>query len=1067
MALVSPGLEITVTDDSAYLPTSIGTVPLVIIATEENKKFNNILGSGTLKNVAGKLQAVTSQRELITSFGYPTFRQTAAGTPIHGHELNEYGLMAAYSALGVSNRSFVVRADIDTTQLIGSAGRPVKDPANGTYWLDTTETTWGIYEWNATTQSFTNKVPELITSLDDTVLVGIVSYPKESIGLIGTYAIVMTDVENHLFYKRTDNAWVRVGSIDWQRAHPTVSGTVSSPTFTIGDKISINTTEVILTGSTVASVVNDILAAAITGVTASMRNGRLFLYAIATSASNGTVADGKIAIANVLGTPLTTAGITADTYNSVIEVVNSYVNIPDWESFSDNARPTGSVWIKTGAIGNGANVVMKQYVSDTDTWVTKATPMFRNAESAIASMDPAGGGAGIVAGSLFLKTGYTLRGLEYLPMIRTVQGKTSVTSDVIQTGTVLVSGNTFSLGYTKFGESTLTYTTVPISGTAVTNLVTSILSAGIPEVSASYNATAKTITITHNYGGVVALKDLTGTPLNTVGITTSSLGVYYNVQTGEMMVNGFAEFSFTVSQSRPYTAPADGTLWYFNNPLEVDIMVNGVGGWKGYNTVSLDARGYNLVGTDPNGVIMSAGAPVTQSDGTALVAGDLWLDTLDLEHFPKLARYSLAGKWVPIDNADRFTQNGIVFADARWDTTGTVDPIGSPKVLTTDLLASNYVDLDCPDYRLYPRGTLLFNTRRSGFNVKRYVVDYFSDEAFPDAFDNNTLPTEKGTWLTASGLNNNGAMNAGHHAQRAMVIKALKAAVDGNDQIREEAFQFNLIACPGYPELIPNMVALNNDRKNTAFVIGDTPLFLKPNIIDLTNWSENTNGDGMSTADPYLGIYYPSALTNDLQGNTIVMPPSHVMLRTMIRNDNVSYMWFAPAGMRRGLIDNASDIGVVDVATGAFQRNGINHGLRDALYTMRINPLTILPNIGLVVWGQKTRNPFASAMDRVNVARLVNYIRLVLGHAGDAFLFEPNDAQTRKEFKAIVGSVFNDLIAKRGIYDFLVICDESNNTSDRIARNELYCDVAIEPMKAVEFIYIPIRLKNPGAIKLM
>jgi phage tail sheath protein FI len=105
-----------------------------------------------------------------------------------------------------------------------------------------------------------------------------------------------------------------------------------------------------------------------------------------------------------------------------------------------------------------------------------------------------------------------------------------------------------------------------------------------------------------------------------------------------------------------------------------------------------------------------------------------------------------------------------------------------------------------------------------------------------------------------------------------------------------------------------------------------------------------------------------------------------------------------------------------------------------------------------------------SSMDRINVARLVNYLRVVLRGVANGFLFEPNDKITRDQVKQLVESVLNDLIAKRGLYDYLVVCDTSNNTPDRIARNELYIDVAIEPMKDVEFIYIPIRLKNPGTI---
>jgi hypothetical protein len=261
------------------------------------------------------------------------------------------------------------------------------------------------------------------------------------------------------------------------------------------------------------------------------------------------------------------------------------------------------------------------------------------------------------------------------------------------------------------------------------------------------------------------------------------------------------------------------------------------------------------------------------------------------------------------------------------------------------------------------------------------------------------------------------------------------------------------------------MVSLNNDRANTAFIIGDTPMRLAPNAVDIANWSNNTNGDGLATADPYLAVYYPCGETTDLQGNSIVVPASHIALRTMIRNDNVSYQWFAPAGTRRGLVDNANNIGYIDANTGEFTFNSVRVGLRDTLYENKINPITSLPGVGLVVWGQKTRNPTASSLDRINVARLVNYIRTILASVGNGFLFEPNDTITRNQLKNIISSAINDLVAKRGIYDYLVICDDSNNTPTRIAKNELWVDIAIEPMKAVEFIYIPIRLKNPGDIK--
>jgi phage tail sheath protein FI len=132
--------------------------------------------------------------------------------------------------------------------------------------------------------------------------------------------------------------------------------------------------------------------------------------------------------------------------------------------------------------------------------------------------------------------------------------------------------------------------------------------------------------------------------------------------------------------------------------------------------------------------------------------------------------------------------------------------------------------------------------------------------------------------------------------------------------------------------------------------------------------------------------------------------------------------------------------------------------------TVKINPIATLPGVGIVNFGQYTRSNSASSLDRINVARLVAYLRRQLTVLSKPFLFEPNDQQTRNEIKAAAESLLLELVGQRALYDFLVVCDSSNNTPARIDRNELYMDIAIEPVKAVEFIYIPLRLLNTGAI---
>ena len=294
--------------------------------------------------------------------------------------------------------------------------------------------------------------------------------------------------------------------------------------------------------------------------------------------------------------------------------------------------------------------------------------------------------------------------------------------------------------------------------------------------------------------------------------------------------------------------------------------------------------------------------------------------------------------------------------------------------------------------------------------------------------------------------------------------------VNGNQEIRDDQSRiFNLMACPGYSELIGEMVTLNTDRGLTAFVVGDLPFRLSADATTINNYATNVNlavednDAGLVTSDEYLGTFYPSLFSSDNAGKNIVVPASHGILRTIALSDSVSFPWFAPAGTRRGGITNASSAGFI-TSEGEFKAVALNTGQRDTLYSNKINPITFLTGAGLVNYGQKTRAKNASALDRINVARLVVYLRGQLDKLAKPYIFEPNDKITRDEIKAQADSLLLELVGQRALYDFLVVCDESNNTPTRIDRNELYLDIAIEPVKAVEFIYIPLRLKNTGEI---
>jgi hypothetical protein len=461
-------------------------------------------------------------------------------------------------------------------------------------------------------------------------------------------------------------------------------------------------------------------------------------------------------------------------------------------------------------------------------------------------------------------------------------------------------------------------------------------------------------------------------------------------------------------------------------------------------------------------------------------------------------------QWITINNTDQTTENGILFADARWATNGTTDPVTGEFPTIRSLLTSDYLDLDAPEPNLYPAGMLLFNTRRSGYNVKSFAANYFNGQNFSitawastSAYSINqkvlyngivyvaiaTVPAgttppdqsywavlETNTWRNASGNRSDGSPYMGRSAQRALIVAALKSGIDSNIDIREEQRVFNLIACPAYPELIPNMITLNNDRTNTAFIVGDTPMRLTANGTDIQAWATSgevpglNDSTGLVNADPYVGVFYPSCQTTDLSGSPVVQPPSHMMLRTIIRSDQVSYPWLAPAGTQRGVINNASQIGYINPFTGEFISIGLNQGLRDVLYTNKINPITFVPGTGITNFGNKTIAGVPSALDRINVARLIAFLRGRLETIGKQYLFQPNDQITRDQIKNQISALLIDVQNKRGVYDFLVQCDDQNNTPARIDANELWVDIAIEPVKAVEFIYIPLRIKNTGEI---
>ena len=1178
MALTSPGVQVTVIDESFYTPAEPGTVPLIVVATAQDKTngAGTNTASATTKANAGKAFKVTSQRDLTDLFGIPFFEQTASSTPIHGSERNEYGLLAAYSLLGVSNAAFIVRADVDLDELAPEVDAPGASPTNGKWWIDTQATTWGIQEWNsaaATTtggQKFTNKVPLVLTDADYPSKIEN-NAPKTSVGQIGDYAVVFQTVEGdtsygtaedlaRIYYKSAGNGglgdgvlsgtpvdagdWVLLGSNAWKASWPVaISNTVSG---SASYNLLINNSLISTTG-TIADLATAINNAQVQGVNAQSISNKLYIYTDGRTASAGdsTTADGVVVLENGLSS-WSTIGITIGNYLNPKLQQTPHTDVPTFKR-GDNTTTvagyaTGSVWIKTTEPNNGARWRAKQWSSATSSWVASEAPIYASTNAALYYLDRSGGGTNISADTVFVQSnaqensGFddTPDTAEFRVWYRHVaagQG-TSVTSNIIKSGTfTAASTRVFTLAESIVGQLALDAAKTITLSTGTSNAPTgdnsdadkfaaAINAAGFTNIEASVVAVTTTqsrLVITHNDGGDFRLTDSTGTPLSTLFTpynikTRAGTENFYNISLGsgavgaedlatgaaqDYLVSGYQPLAaqdprFSASPDAPLNEAADQQLWYNPNFADVDIMIHNGNTFVGYRheTAPYYNANDNAAPTKRTGYLPIVAASNPYVAGVT-VTGDLWISTADLENFPTIYRYNsnltdigdATLRWELVDKTDQTTEEGVLFADARWNTAGT----SSSASTIEDLITNNFLDPDAPDPALYPKGMLLWNLRRSGGNVKQYRNNYIdtatdnprtsqaggtnNGEAFVSGSGQSMESYYPDRWVTASGNNEDGSGSFGRNAQRKVVTQALKSAIDTSQEIRdEERRNFNIIACPGYPETMSNLVNLNIDRGITAFVIGDTPLRLPADATSLNNWGTNAalvtdNGDdGVVTYDEYLATYYPNGFTTDLSGSNAVVPASHMMLKTIALSDNVSFPWFAPAGTRRGGITNATAVGYIDAATGEFQTVALNEGQRDTLYDLKINPIPFFNGVGLVAYGQKTRARNASALDRINVARLVVYLRSQLNKLARPYLFEPNDKITRDEIKQAAESLLLELVGLRAIYDFAVVCDESNNTPSRIDRNELYVDIAIEPVKAIEFIYIPLRIKNTGEI---
>jgi hypothetical protein len=684
----------------------------------------------------------------------------------------------------------------------------------------------------------------------------------------------------------------------------------------------------------------------------------------------------------------------------------------------------GDLMLQTNSPNNGTSIVVKVYNASTGQWTSEAIEQWISSNAAFVAY-----GSNLSEGDLWAD--FTTSDATIVLRRHNGNSDLTVTSSAALSDTEIdLTGHSGNVAFSiTINEGTAV--DVELSSDAdsdgnasVDDIVADINSAlSLANSTVSFTSTV----LASNVNGKIRIVDTAGKNILLEAGDVAGFGPEDLNLTADETYTNWEELSYEASATAVVGETANGTLWYDNviSVDNIDILINDSD--DGWITFTGDVQ-------------VTASEPTKQSDGsTSLATGDLWIDGGDLENFPVIYKWSSDNEWVLVDNTDQVSGDGIVFGDFR------------PRADTL----SSVMDADHPRAVNYPIGILAWNKRASGGNVKEYNEVYIVG-------GNDIGPK----WVDYSGNKPDGSPYMLRKAQRAAVVRQMQAAVAASEEARNEVNRFNLIACPGYPELIDELVNLNVDRKETAFIIADAPLRLSSSASATQAWATNSanadgNGeDGLVTSSPYVGVYYPHALTTNIDGTNVLQPASHIALRTLAFNDQVAFPWFAPAGFQRGLVSNATSVGYLDAASAEYVAVALSEGQRDSLYVNKINPIGNFPGRGLAVFGQKTLNPVASALDRVNVARLVVYIRERLDDIMKPFLFEPNDEITRQNAKVVVDRFLGQLVTQRGLFDFLTVCDTTNNTPARIDRNELHIDIAIQPVKAVEFIYIPIRIQN-------
>jgi phage tail sheath protein FI len=382
--------------------------------------------------------------------------------------------------------------------------------------------------------------------------------------------------------------------------------------------------------------------------------------------------------------------------------------------------------------------------------------------------------------------------------------------------------------------------------------------------------------------------------------------------------------------------------------------------------------------------------------------------------------------------------------------------------LSLDPKSPNFVSKQIGDYVYnYNPSTQQIEVTGSYRNNSNYIYVSSVNLLTPDYLDNNGVAKNQYTAsipVVASGsfTGATGDIKGGAAFYNSITTAGNTQGLDAGNYTNminllanKDDYQFNVLVTPGLFDSL-HTSAVSTIITNTQ-QRGDNIFVLDPVVYGQAASGVITQASTRDTS--YAAEYWPWCQIQDpATGKNVWVPASTMIIGVYAYNDTVAEPWFAPAGINRGGLGTVLRV-----------EQKLNQTTRDTLYTGKVNPIATFPGQGIVVYGQKTLQTKPSALDRVNVRRLLISLKSYISQVANNLVFEQNTAATRNIFLSQVNPYLSSVQQRQGLYAFKVIMDETNNTADVIDRNQLIGQIYVQPTKTAEFIYLDFIITPTGA----